>query len=711
MNSHEINVKIENCNNIQNAEISILKDHLNIKYAMNGIGKSSIAKVIDTNIKNESLERFKPFGSDNETSIETSEPIGNSFLFDEEFISNMVFKESEVISNSFEVFIKTEDYDEKLEKLNKRLKELKIDIGQNEEIVNMLSIFKDVSSNIALNASGDSIKKNPFVKSLLSKENIFNVPKELQKYKSFFENEDHNIDWIDWKNKGSNYDSISGCPYCAEQLSENYEEEKDVFGKTYQKTSTKHMKDMLEYFDKLQLYINQEKLEILHDCIKKSDDGEYIELNLKKFIEELTYLRNKITETISFDSSTLNSEEISKLGDFVNGLKIEIKGMDVFSSEKTIELINEINGKIEKISSEVESLKNELGMLKGTIQSAAQNSINDINVFLNQAGINYEFAIIPESQTDSRTILKYVRDKDESIEVNNIPMHLSWGEKNAFALVLFMHYAISQKADLVILDDPISSFDSTKKYAIIYRLFKNNPNQKSLYNKTVLMLSHDFEPIIDFIVNSKPTGGFVSATYLNNCNGNLSEYVISRNDIKSRIVLLSTSAKNESLNVIHRIVFLRQYIEHTNEFCAESHAYNIVSSLIHDKKVIDRKINETEYTPLSDDEIKEGIACIQTFINDFDYEKIRKEIINTTKLLELYTAETNSFLKLQLFRLYLEIDGIRSKIQDNVLLKFIDEIYHIENDYIYYLDFLKFDTVPTHIIDSCDKFIERETGI
>lgn len=397
METNEINLKIENCNNIQSAEISIFKDHLNIKYAMNGTGKSSIVRVIDSYVKKEPLGKFKPLGLDVETSIEISESIENVFLFDDEFIKNVVFNESEVISNSFEVFIKTKNYDEKLENLNIRLKELKVDIGQNKEIVGMLNTFREVSSKIVLNSSGDSIKKSPFVKSLISKENIFNVPIELEKFKVFLGNEDHSIDWIDWKNKGSNYDSISGCPYCAEQLAKNYKNEQEVFSKTYKKTSTKHMKDMLEYFDKLKAYINKDKLDVLHECIKKSDNEDYIQLNLKKFIDELSYLKNQINNTISFDSYSLKSEEISKLDEFVNTLKIETKGIDVFSSEKTIELIDEINKRLERILSEIDDLKKDLGTLKGTIQSSAEKSRNDMNTFLKQAGINYEFSIIPVS--------------------------------------------------------------------------------------------------------------------------------------------------------------------------------------------------------------------------------------------------------------------------------------------------------------------------
>lgn len=41
-----MNIKIKNCNNIKEANISVEKDMLNIKYGMNGTGKSTIAKAV-----------------------------------------------------------------------------------------------------------------------------------------------------------------------------------------------------------------------------------------------------------------------------------------------------------------------------------------------------------------------------------------------------------------------------------------------------------------------------------------------------------------------------------------------------------------------------------------------------------------------------------------------------------------------------------------
>ena len=77
-----------------------------------------------------------------------------------------------------------------------------------------------------------------------------------------------------------------------------------------------------------------------------------------------------------------------------------------------------------------------------------------------------------------------------------------FGERNAFAIVLFMYEVLSTNPDLIILDDPISSFDKNKKFAILEMLFRRE-SASCLKNKTVLMLTHDVEPIIDTVKSLK----------------------------------------------------------------------------------------------------------------------------------------------------------------------------------------------------------------
>ena len=61
-----MDINIKNCNNIKDANISVEKNSLNIKYGMNGTGKSTIAKAIENR---ENLTELKTFGSELEPEI------------------------------------------------------------------------------------------------------------------------------------------------------------------------------------------------------------------------------------------------------------------------------------------------------------------------------------------------------------------------------------------------------------------------------------------------------------------------------------------------------------------------------------------------------------------------------------------------------------------------------------------------------------------
>jgi hypothetical protein len=56
-----LKMDIEHCNNISECELIIQKESLNIYYAMNGTGKSTIGKALELLSRNESLDSLKPF--------------------------------------------------------------------------------------------------------------------------------------------------------------------------------------------------------------------------------------------------------------------------------------------------------------------------------------------------------------------------------------------------------------------------------------------------------------------------------------------------------------------------------------------------------------------------------------------------------------------------------------------------------------------------
>lgn len=67
------NIIIKNCNCINEGQIIIEQNKLNIKYGLNGTGKSTIGKAIyfDSNLKT-NLDTLKPYNSDKIPNVENN---------------------------------------------------------------------------------------------------------------------------------------------------------------------------------------------------------------------------------------------------------------------------------------------------------------------------------------------------------------------------------------------------------------------------------------------------------------------------------------------------------------------------------------------------------------------------------------------------------------------------------------------------------------
>ena len=107
-------------------------------------------------------------------------------------------------------------YDERLKNVNLRLSGLKVDISKDEELISLLSTFSEFTTKIQFNTDGE-IKNNPFFKSITNKQHLFKVPENLIKFRPFFET-NYTVEWIDWKNKGFEFDEKGKCPFCTEKF-------------------------------------------------------------------------------------------------------------------------------------------------------------------------------------------------------------------------------------------------------------------------------------------------------------------------------------------------------------------------------------------------------------------------------------------------------------------------------------------------------------
>jgi hypothetical protein len=260
-----------------------------------------------------------------------------------------------------------------------------------------------------------------------------------------------------------------------------------------------------------------------------------------------------------------------------------------------------------------------------------------------------------------------------------------------------MFECLSTKPDLIVLDDPISSFDKDKKFAILDRLFLQ-PN--SFSGKTVLLLTHDMEPVIDTIKILKRQFNQANAYFLRTTNGALSEREIKACDIVS-FAQICIKAVNSQSHQITKLIYLRRYFEIIDD---KGDAYEVLSNLFKKRRPpVDYRIHHPDGADelLSSTALQSGIEQIKKMlkVGTFDYEAVLAGIENETELKKLYTTAANGYEKLQIYRF---IDG---KHKISVIRKYINETYHNENDYICQLNPTEFDPIPQFVIDECDKVI------
>ena len=636
-------IKIKNCNNISEGELVIEDGKLNILYGINGTGKTTIAKAIEYSKDPQKIEALQSFFTEDPASVSISPEVGKILVFNEDFVRDIVFKEDEVIQNSFEVFLKTPNYSQKKAQLDQHLQSLHNIMKQDEEIQELQRLLGQIAGIFKHNANG-KLSKTGVYKSVLSKSNLYNIPEELDSYRPFITNTEINIPWIDWKSKGDAFDVGDGCPYCSETLNRSvHNQRKEVFKNTYKKADSQNLKDLLDLLESLRIYVRPEKYDELVSYVKTDVPEDIISAILEKLLLELDVMLNRFSAIVEFGNRRIVLADISKLDQQINEMEIPKNFFEIFGGEKIENIIKRINDQVFELRSEATILKREMGALKGVMQATIRASQTDINEFLKTAGINYELVILVEDETNSRTILKQCFS-EEKTDVTKIRDHLSWGEKNAFALILFMYYAVMQDPDLIILDDPISSFDTNKKFAILHRMFKNiGKRDISLEGKTVLFLTHDFEPITDFIVVGKLGEEKAEASFICNEHGIVRAHKIEPNsDVKLITTECSEIAKNTDINIVSRVAFLRKLSELNGRNGEWNLVYEILSSLIHASE-IKRKVGNTTYIDIDPEDIALGISKIKEYIPDFDYDELKNNIYTKEGIKNLYGIETNAY--------------------------------------------------------------------
>jgi len=704
-----VEIKIENCNNITKGSINIEKNKLNIKFGINGTGKSTIAKAIQYHIEDKDEDKLKtllPFKLREENQENLSpkieiknEEIKSVSIFNEEYIKKFLFKKEELVSNSFEIFIKTPKYIETEKNIEEQLKEIKKIFLNNEELDQAISDFESLSKSFKTTQKGLS-DASAISKGLKNGNKIDNIPKNLREYTPFIQNKEKCVSWLDWQIKGNEFSkNHNNCPYCVSPTDDKKKQTIKSVSENYDKNVIKNFIVIIKVIESLGDYFSKNSKEELEKILKKTDglleeEKTYI-ITIKSqadnFLERLKNLKN-----ISFNNLKDDEKIEEKLTKFI--IKIG-ESFDKLKSDKTEKIVSNINKSLTTTLEKIGKLKGDINKQKGGIKNSIKEHQKNINQFLKNAGYKYEVLIDDENKIKLRHI-------DYKNNILGGDQYLSFGEKNAFALVLFMYETLSKNSDLIILDDPISSFDKNKKYAILQMLFRDREDI-SFKGKTVLMLTHDIEPIIDSVkALSYKFKDQTNASLLQYKDENITEKEIKKENILTFTQICKNIIKDENINEISKLIYLRRDFEILDD---KGDEYQILSNLFHKRTKKEAKEEAKRRNEnLSDDDFetsfREGEKKLKKVISDFDYEEILKIIQDTEELKKIYKNTNNGYEKLQLFKI---INGEFTKQDDfsDVMKKFINETYHIENDLIHQLNPRDYDLIPEFIVKECDRHI------
>jgi ABC-type Mn2+/Zn2+ transport system ATPase subunit len=699
-------IQIKNCNSIEKAEISIRKGTLNIKYGPNGLGKSSIARAILSSVAGDgSLKKLKPFkhretDGQGEPSVTGVDSIKSILVFDDSYVSQFVFQKDEVLKNSFDIFIKTDAFILAMSEIESLLAGLKSAFNGNEVLIASINDLKELRDAFGVTKTGAISKSSKGYKAFGSGNKVENIPDHLKPFQDFIKSEQPAA-WISWQTKGNTFSDLSdNCPYCSTNL--NYSGNKVVaksVADTYDSKTIEHLNALQLVIARLGKYFESSCRDQLEKITKSKIELTPEEINfLSALSGDVETLIGKLEGLRSISFFVLR--DVDQIEDEVGKLMINLDLLEKLNSEDTKSVTNPINAKLHELSEKVGELKVKVNKHKSQIERSIAENQDEINGFLTSAG--YKYSVVIKSEVDSYRMKLTHKDSVEHIETAS--QHLSYGEKNAFAMVLFMHQVMREKPDLVVLDDPVSSFDKTKKFAILNELFRG---KSSLRDTTVLMLTHDIEPAIDVIrsvkrlfQHSKPTACFLSSSM-----GVVSELEIVESDIQTFAQICIKNITDLDDDVI-KCVYLRRHFEIVNDFGIE---YNYLSNLLHARDIPTLKHVNGDF-PMDAQQIASAEASVQQHIPRFSYSNVLASINDKSGMIRRFTGATAGYDKLQLFRIFREVHSSANSNQDSILKKFVDESFHIENEYVMQLNPHKFDNVPEYIVQECERIISVSTG-
>ena len=417
-----IQIEVKNCNNLDFAVISLAKHKLNIKFAPNGTGKSTIARSVlyGFNGDQDRLTELMPFKLKKENpthkkpEVNGTEELKKVMCFNEEYVSQFLFK-NELLSNSFDILIRTDSYKQREQEIEELVGKIKQLFSENEELESLIVTLKEMGAAFKLSKGGLD-KKSTGMRGLSAGNKIQHIPKGLESYATFIQS--HNgVSWIDWQTKGYEFAELSdNCPFCTSHTAGKKDQIMKV-GQEYDKNTIKNLVAIVSLIERLGDYFSGEAKENLTE-ITALKSG--IEKKHEAYLATVKTQIDNFTENVERlkTLSAFQFKDGERVGDKLPAYKLDLQFFSELASQKMQEAIAPINASIDIVVQQAGQLQGKINQQRAEMRRTIERHQKEINEFLEYAGYRYAVEIAGDGEQAQLRLRHIDYEKHLSAAIN-----------------------------------------------------------------------------------------------------------------------------------------------------------------------------------------------------------------------------------------------------------------------------------------------------
>ncbi|HWH26231.1 MAG TPA: hypothetical protein VNT53_06260 [Pseudolysinimonas sp.] len=400
--SQQISIQISHCNNLETAGITLMQSALNIKYGPNGIGKSTIARALTLRAEGgEALKALTPFkyreGTDHpRPTVTGADEIQSVLTFDDQYVSQFVFQRDEVLLNSFEIFINTEEYRTGIEEIEQLFAALQETFVEQAEFNDAVHAFTHLCDVFGVTKAGALSKSTKGYKAMAVGGKLKNIPEPLKGYTGFLQSNDP-AGWIGWQSKGMGFLELSdNCPFCSTEGVDK--ETAELVSKEYETATVKNMSLLRAAVDTVGHYFEPSYLEQLNEMLTSITEPAPEQLQFLATLRgEVDVFLDRLRTLRGLAFHTLRDED--KVDEYLSGLKVNLGLLRSLNSDATRSVVTLINEKLDHVSAQISIVKQRIGQQRARVIKLIEANQRQINSFLTSAGYRYQVRIVPSEDT------------------------------------------------------------------------------------------------------------------------------------------------------------------------------------------------------------------------------------------------------------------------------------------------------------------------